>query len=145
MRIAIGSDHRGFRLKEELRQYLESLGHVVLDKGTGSTESTDYPDYAFAVAEAVAGRRTQRGILICGTGIGMSMAANRVPGVRAALCNDTRLAGMSRRHNNANVLCIGAGVLTQRQAKRIVSIWLATGFDGGRHRRRLAKLDSNRG
>ena len=140
MRIAIGSDHRGFRLKEQLKEHLERQGHRVLDFGTMTTDAVDYPDYACPVAEAVAGRRAARGILICGTGIGMSIAANRFPGVRAALCNDGRSARMSRLHNNANVLCLGGDVMITAQAKRIVSVWLKTEFEGGRHARRVRKL-----
>ncbi len=137
MRIAIGSDHRGFRLKEKLKTHLAGRGHTVMDMGTDSKERTDYPVFAFRVAEAVRQRRVQRGILICGTGIGMSMAANRVQGVRAALCNDLGLARMSRLHNNANVLCLGGDILSQQKARGIVNLWLRTPFQGGRHRTRL--------
>ncbi|MEO0080716.1 MAG: ribose 5-phosphate isomerase B [candidate division WOR-3 bacterium] len=141
MKIALGSDHRGFSLKELLKDRLARAGHVVADLGTNTPERTDYPDFAFKVARSVARRKSDRGILVCGTGIGMSMAANRVKGVRAALCCNTRLARMSRLHNNANVLCLGSDTLTRNQALRIVRVWLATGFEGGRHTRRLKKLD----
>ena len=142
MRIALGSDHRGFGLKEYLKPWLARLGHAVADFGSGDAGRTDYPDFGFKVARAVARRRADRGILICGTGIGMSMAANRVKGVRAALCCTPRLARMSRRHNDANVLCLGGDVLTRAQALRIVRVWLATGFEAGRHARRVKKLDA---
>lgn len=141
MRIAIGSDHRGFRLKQKLVECLRGLGHTVLDLGTDGPDSTDYPDYAFAVARTVVRRRASRGILICSTGIGMSIAANRVPGARAALCGNVGLARLSRQHNNANVLCLGADTVTPARARRIVDAWLRTGFEGGRHRRRVRKLD----
>jgi ribose 5-phosphate isomerase B len=110
--------------------------------GTDSAERTDYPDFAFAVARAVAGRKAERGILICGTGIGVCIAANRVPGVRAAQCYTPTLARMSRLHNDANVLCLGGDVLTERQALCIVAIWLTTPFERGRHARRVKKLDA---
>lgn len=142
MRIAIGSDHRGFGLKEKLRPLLVRLGHTVRDFGTGGPERADYPDLALPVARAVARGRARRGVLICSTGIGMSIAANRVPGVRAALCHTPALAAMSRKHNNANVLCLGADVVTVRQASRIVAVWLKTEFEGGRHARRLARIES---
>ncbi|UCG42108.1 MAG: ribose 5-phosphate isomerase B [candidate division WOR-3 bacterium] len=142
MRIAIGADHRGLRLKKALKEHLESLGHTVLDLGTDRPETVDYPDYAHAVARTVASRRVRRGVLVCGTGIGMSMAANRTPGVRAALCCSDRMARMSRRHNNANVLCLGADLLGLAEAKRILVVWLGTRFEGGRHARRTKKLDS---
>jgi len=142
MRIALGSDHRGFALKEKLKAKLILAGYSVADFGTDSPEAADYPDFACRVAKAVTGRRAERGVLICGTGIGMSIAANRVRGVRAALCDTPRLARMSRRHNNANVLCIGSEVLTQKQALRILDAWLGERFEGGRHTRRVRKLES---
>ena len=141
MRIALGADHRGFRLKEKLRGYLEAQGHSMRDFGTDSAVRTDYPGYACLVARAVAARQVQRGILVCGTGIGMSIVANRVRGVRAALCSDVRLARLSRRHNNANVLCLGGDVTTFPRARAVVAAWLDTGFEGGRHRRRLTAID----
>ncbi len=143
MLIAFGSDHRGFRLKEKLKAAVERLGHKVEDCGTYSPDPADYPDYARLVANNVATRRAERGILICATGIGMSIAANRVAGVRAALCDSVWLARRSRLHNDANVLCLGAEVVTAKQAERIVRVWLVTEFEGGRHARRLRKLEQN--
>ncbi len=140
MKVALGADHRGFRLKEELKRWLASRGDEVIDFGPQSADRVDYPDYAFKVARAVARRRADRGILICSTGIGMSMAANKVPGVRAALADSVRLARLSREHNDSNVLCLGADVVPADQAKRIVSTWLAAEFAGGRHARRVRKL-----
>jgi ribose 5-phosphate isomerase B len=141
MKVALGADHRGFALKEKLKAYLERRGHAVADKGTYSTERADYPDYAFAVARAVAGGRAARGILVCSTGLGMTMAANRVRGIRAALCDSVRLARMAREHNDSNVLCLGAGVVGWPLVRRIVDVWLRTAFAGGRHRRRVLILD----
>lgn len=140
MTVALGADHRGFALKEQLRRYLAGAGHRVRDMGTFATASTDYPDYGFAVARAVAAGRAQRGILICATGIGMCIAANRFPRVRAALCASVRLARLSREHNDANVLCLGADTVSWPLARRIVRVWLGTQFAGGRHRRRRDKL-----
>jgi ribose 5-phosphate isomerase B len=140
MRIAVGTDHRGFALKEELKAWLAARGHEVLDYGTDSTERVDYPDFGFKVADAVQARKVQRGILICSTGIGMSIAANRFLKVRAALCTSVRLARLSREHNDANVLCLGADFVSAAEARRIVGVWLKTGFAGGRHERRVRKL-----
>lgn len=140
MKVALGADHRGFALKETLKQYLAAHGHETLDMGPADAERADYPDFAFKVAEAVDTGRAARGILICSTGIGMSIAANRLPRVRAALCDSPRLARLSREHNDSNVLCMGADVVTQAAAKRILSAWLKTEFAGGRHARRLAKI-----
>ena len=138
--IAIGSDHAGFELKEAVRKYLESLKISVKDFGTFSADSVDYPDYAFAVASAVAEGEFDRGILICGTGIGMSIVANKVKGIRAAECLTPYLAEVSRRHNNANVLTMGGRVLSVEEAREIVHIWLETPFEGGRHQRRVNKI-----
>ena len=140
MRIAVGADHRGFALKEELKAWLAARGHAVLDCGTDSTERVDYPVYAFKVADAVSRRGAERGILICSTGIGMSIAANRFSKVRAALCSSARLARLSREHNDANVLCLGADFVSVAGARRIVGAWLKADFAGGRHSRRLAKI-----
>ena len=140
MRIAVGADHRGFALKEELRAWLAALGHRVTDFGPASTERADYPDYAFKVAGAVQARKADRGILICSTGIGMSIAANRFPKVRAARCCSVRLARLSREHNDANVLCLGADFVSGAEARRIVGVWLKAGFAGGRHARRVRKV-----
>ena len=140
MRVALGADHRGFALKELLAQYLAARGHEVLDMGPASAERTDYPDHAFKVAEAVNSGRAARGVLVCSTGIGMSIAANRLPRVRAALCDSPRLARLSREHNDSNVPCLVADVVTRAAAKRILSVWLKTEFAGGRHARRLTKI-----
>ena len=141
MRIAVGADHRGFTLKEELKAWLAARGHEVLDFGTDSAERVDYPDYAFKVARAVVRRQVDRGILICSTGIGMSIAANKARGVRAALADSVRLARLSREHNDANVLCLGADFVSAAEARRIVGVWLKTEFAGGRHARRVRKLE----
>ncbi len=140
MKIALGADHRGFARKEELKKHLMRLGHKIIDLGTFSPERADYPDYAFAVARAVAKGRAQRGILICATGIGMSIAANKIPGIRATLCFNPTLAKLSREHNNANVLCLGTDWADTKTIKKIVSIWLNTSFTRGRHSRRIAKI-----
>lgn len=142
MKIALGADHRGFALKEKLKVYLQGLGHKVDDKGTFSQDSADYPDFAFLVAEAVQKGKADRGILICATGIGMSIAANKVKGVLAALCLNTKMARLCREHNNANVLCLSTNFLTLTQAKRIVRVFLETRFVVGRHRRRVKKITS---
>jgi ribose 5-phosphate isomerase B len=140
MKIAIGSDHRGYEPKRRLVALLQQLGHEVEDVGPQSKESVDYPDYAFQVAQAVSAGRVQRGILICGTGIGMCIAANKVSGVRAAPCHDRITAEMSRRHNDANVLCLSADLLSEELIERMVRIWLETEFEGGRHARRIEKI-----
>lgn len=140
MKIAIGADHAGFELKEKVKQRLAARGIEMLDKGTVSNESVDYPDFARKVAEDVAGRRADLGILVCGSGVGMSIAANKVPGVRAANVATEIEAEMSRRHNDANVLAIGARVLDDQQAFAIVDKWLASPFEGGRHQRRVDKI-----
>ena len=140
MKIAIGSDHGGYNLKEHIKKYLESKGVEFKDFGTNSTESCDYPDYAFRVASAVAGIQFDRGIIICGTGIGVSISANKVKGIRAALCTDTFSARMSREHNNANVLCMGERVIGTGVAIDIVEAWLKAEFTGGRHERRVGKI-----
>ena len=140
MKIMIGSDHRGFRCKQELTQQLVALGHTVQDVGCDSEESCDYPDFAEAVACAVADGRADRGVLVCGTGIGMSITANKVPGVRAALCLDEVTAEISRKHNNANVLCLAGDIANRHTIGRMAEVWLATEFDGGRHERRLGKV-----
>ena len=140
MRIAIGADHAGFQLKEALIKGVLAP-HEVLDLGTHSPhKSVDYPEYAFAVAEAVANEKAEYGILVCGTGIGMAMAASRVPGIRAATCTNVYMARMARAHNDANVLCLGGRVLGIGLAEEIVRVFLATPFEGGRHARRLALI-----
>src|SRR4051794_6439285 len=140
MNIAIGSDHRGYEAKRRLVTFLRSLAHEVHDVGPEGSESVDYPDYAFEVSRAVSEGRVQRGILICGTGIGMCIAANKVPGVRAAPCHDSITAEMSRRHNDANVLCLSADLLGEELIDRMVRIWLETEFEAGRHARRVDKI-----
>lgn len=140
MKIAIGSDHRGYETKRRLVPILQRMGHEVLDIGTDGNESVDYPDFAFEVAKAVSEGRVERGILICGTSIGMCIAANKVKGVRAAPCHDSITAEMSRRHNDANVLCLSADLLGEELIGRMVRIWLETEFEAGRHARRVDKI-----
>lgn len=140
MKVAIGCDHRGYGIKCKVVELLRRLGHEVFDFGTGSAEAVDYPDHAFLVAQAVSEARVHYGILICGTGIGMSIAANKVRGVRAAPCHDDITAELSRRHNDANVMCLSADLLGERLIDRMVEIWLKTPFEGGRHARRVEKI-----
>jgi ribose 5-phosphate isomerase B len=138
--VAIGADHGGYPLKEALKEFVAELGHEVIDCGTSGTESVDYPDFALAVAELVAQGRVGHGILIDGAGIGSCMAANKVPGVRAAMCYDKSTALNSREHNDANVLTLGAGFLGESLARQIVQTWLASPFGAGRHARRVDKI-----
>jgi ribose 5-phosphate isomerase B len=138
--VAIGCDHGGFEMKEHLKSYLAELGYHPLDCGTHSKESVDYPDFAYAVARQVADGTAFRGIIIDGAGIGSCMAANKVPGVRAAMCYDQATAVNSREHNNANVLTLGAGLIGHNLAQQIVNTWLKTDFGGGRHARRVEKI-----
>lgn len=140
MRISVGSDHRGLEVKQRLSELLQRLGHEVADEGTQTDQSVDYPDIAAIVAEKVSNGSVERGILICGTGIGMSITANKFPGVRAATCNDAVTAEISRRHNDVNVLCLAGDLLGQRSIDRLIEIWLTTAFEGGRHARRLEKI-----
>jgi ribose 5-phosphate isomerase B len=142
--IAIGADHGGVGLKDELKTMLETaeFGYTVLDCGTHGSDSVDYPDYAYAVAQLVANGRAWRGIMIDGAGIGSCMAANKVPGIRAAMCYDQATAVNSREHNNANVLTLGAGLIGDSLAKQIVATWLKSEFGGGRHGRRVDKIDA---
>ncbi len=140
MKIAIGSDHAGFKLKEEIKKFLEEKGIEVVDFGTSSEERVDYPDYAIPLAESVAKGEEDLGILICGTGIGMSIAANKVKGIRASLVSDVYSAHSAREHNNANVLCMGGRVLGTELAKEITNAWLNAKFLGGRHERRINKI-----
>ena len=137
MKIAIGSDHGGFELKEEIRAHLESQGIEVLDVGTNSQDSVDYPLYGFKVGEALNKGQADLGIVVCGTGLGISMAANKVPGIRAAVCTETYSARMAREHNNANVLALGGRVTGVGLALDIVDIFIKTPFAGGRHARRV--------
>ena len=141
MKLCIGADHAAFEAKERLAALLRRLGHEVTDAGTHSAESCDYPVFAGEVARAVAGGGCEFGILLCGTGIGMSIAANKVRGVRAALCHSVETASMSRRHNDANVLCMGARVLDPDLMEKILEEFLGTGFEGGRHARRLSLIE----
>jgi ribose 5-phosphate isomerase B len=148
MKIAVGSDHRGFEVKRRVVALLTQLGHQLIDMGPASRDSVDYPDFAVVVAEAVGRAQAERGILVCGTGIGMCIAANKVAGVRAAPCHDSITAEMSRRHNDANVLCLSADLLGEELIDRMVHIWLTTEFEGGRHARRVEKImkyEANRG
>ncbi len=138
--IALASDHAGFALKEVVKAELLSLGHRVLDLGTDGPASVDYPDFGKAAAEAVAGGKASRGVIVCGTGIGISIAANRHPGVRAALCHDATSARLSREHNDANILALGARLIGDEVAKECVRVFLSTAFAGGRHVPRVAKL-----
>ena len=140
MKVAIGSDHGGFRLKEELKALLTELTMDTHDFGTYTPESVDYPDISRQVAEAVAKGEYERGIIICGTGIGVSIAANKINGIRAALCNDVFSAKMSREHNDANILTLGERVIGPGLARMIVEVWLKTEFAGGRHACRVEKI-----
>jgi ribose 5-phosphate isomerase B len=140
MRIAIGSDHRGLTVKQRVVSLLQQLGHEVIDVGPAGPGSVDYPDFAFEAARAVGEGRADRGVLICGTGIGMCIAANKVRGVRAAPCHDSITAELSRRHNDSNVLCLSADLLGEELIERMVRIWLETPFEAGRHARRVDKI-----
>lgn len=140
MNIAIGADHGGYHLKEEIKAVLADLPVTVEDVGCDGTDSVDYPDYALPVAEKVAAGEADRGILICGTGLGMAISANKVKGVRCAAVSDTYSARMSREHNNANVLALGERVIGPGLAAEIVKVWLETPFAGGRHERRVSKM-----
>lgn len=146
-KIAIGSDHAGFAIKEALKKHLLEKGYDVADFGTDSEASCDYPDFAFQVADCVAAKKADKGVLICGTGIGMSMAANKHKGIRAACCSDTFSARMTRAHNDANVLCLGGRVVGFGLATDLVELFLNTEFEGGRHQVRvdmLTALDNNK-
>lgn len=138
--LIVGSDHAGVELKKELADVARELGYEINDVGTHSTESTDYPDYAHQVASAVS-RGEGLGLLVCGTGLGMSMSANRHPGIRAAVCGDVHSAAMARRHNDANVLCIGSRIVGTGLAGEILKAFLSSSFEGGRHERRVNKID----
>ncbi|NMC20875.1 MAG: ribose 5-phosphate isomerase B [Thermogutta sp.] len=140
MRIAIGSDHRGYQIRPRIVEWLREKGHEVIDVGSHSQDPVDYPDIAEAVAAKVSQGEVDRGILLCGTGLGMCIAANKVRGIRAVPCHDDLTADMSRRHNDANVLCLSADLLGERLLFRIMEIWLNTPFEGGRHARRLEKI-----
>ena len=139
--IAVASDHAGFDLKEILKRDLQEAGHAVLDLGTNSTTSVDYPDFGQALAEVVATGRAEKGVLVCGTGIGISIAANRNPGIRAAVVHDVTSARLSRQHNDANVVALGARLTGTEVAREALRVFLATPFEGGRHAGRVAKLN----
>ena len=140
MKVAIASDHRGYHLKEKVISLLRAEGHDVLDLGPSTEESVDYPDFAALVAGRVSDGSVDRGVLICGTGIGMAIAANKFPGVRAAACVDEVTAELSRRHNDLNVLCLSGDLISSRVTERLVQIWMSTEFEGGRHQRRVEKI-----
>ena len=140
MKISIGCDHGGFALKQTLRDHLQAQGHELVDVGCYSQDSCDYPDFGAAAARLVAEGQCARGIVICTTGIGISIAANKVKGVRCALCSEPLSAELTRRHNNANMLAMGAGIIGPMMAERIVDIFLDTAFEGGRHERRVNLL-----
>jgi ribose 5-phosphate isomerase B len=139
-RIVIGSDHAGFAVKESIRKYLQAAGYAVDDQGTSSEESVDYPDYGKAVGDRVASKQADLGIAVCGSGIGISIAANKVPGIRAALAHDVVTARLAREHNDANVLALGGRIVTPEAALEMVQIFLTTAYLGGRHQRRVDKI-----
>jgi len=141
MRIALGSDHRGFKLKNQLIDYLKQAGHEITDFGCYSEESADYPDFAAHVCRSIAKKQSDVGILVCGSGIGMSITANKFKGIRAALCCNAEMASRARRHNNANVLCLGADFLDDKTATEITGNFISTQFEGGRHQGRLDKIE----
>ena len=145
MKISMGSDHGGYALKERIKAYLTEKGHEVIDCGTDSTASCDYPVFGEAAARKVASGECERGIVICTTGIGISMAANKVRGVRCALCSEPYSAEMTRRHNDANMLAMGAAMIGPMMAERITDVFLTTEFEGGRHARRVGLVDSIEG
>ncbi|WP_320046557.1 ribose 5-phosphate isomerase B [uncultured Ilyobacter sp.] len=141
MIIALGADHGGFQLKEKIKEHLIEKGHEILDLGAHSKESVDYPEFGRAVGEAVLDKKAECGIIVCGTGIGISIAANRIKGVRAALCTDTTMARLTRQHNDANVLALGARIIGDVLALDIVDTFLSTEFEGGRHAVRIGKIE----
>ena len=140
MRIAVGTDHRGYSIRSKVIELVERLGHEAEDMGSFSGDAVDYPDIASIVSRKVSHGEVDRGILVCGTGLGMCIAANKFHGVRAAPCHDDLTAEMSRRHNDANVLCLSADLLGERRIYRMVELWLSTSFEGGRHARRVEKI-----
>lgn len=140
MKIAVGNDHRGVAVKLRLVGLLNELGHEIYDLGANSPASVDYPDFAIPVAEAVSSGKAERGILICATGHGMCIAANKVAGIRAANCRDVVDAELSRRHNDANIMCLSADLIGEEQVEKMVRTWLTTDFEGGRHARRTEKI-----
>ena len=140
MKLSVAADHRGFQAKERMKAFLSELGHEAQDFGTDSPKPYDYPDSGYPAAKAVVEGQAERGILFCGTGIGMSLTANKVRGIRAALCHDEVSVDMARRHNDANILCLPADLLGEKQMMQIIRIFLEATFDGGRHLRRINKL-----
>jgi ribose 5-phosphate isomerase B len=140
MKIAVGSDHRGFEAKQLIKGVVSELGHDCIDFGTGDNNPVDYPDFAYAVATAVSRKEADRGILVCATGLGMSIAANKIKRIRAALCHDELSAQISRDHNDANVLCVSGDQIGQVLLRKMVEVWLSTKFSGGRHQRRVKKI-----
>ena len=141
MIISMGADHAGFSVKEKIREYLESKGYILLDKGAYSEDSVDYPEFGHAVGNSVQSGESEKGIVVCGSGIGISMAANKIEGIRAALCTSAEHAQMSRLHNDANVLAIGARMTDYDVITDIIDTWLSTDFEGGRHSRRVNKIE----
>ena len=141
MKIVVGSDHAAYELKEAIKEKLISEGHEVIDVGCDSTESVDYPKYGHAVGRTVASGEAERGIAVCGSGIGISIACNKVPGIRAALCTSVEMAEMCRRHNNANVVCMGARMISRELAFDIIDKWMTTDFEGGKHLRRINEIE----
>jgi len=140
MKIAVGSDHRGYEAKQVVKAIIAQMGHECIDFGTDGTTPVDYPDLAYTVAKAVSDAQAERAILICATGLGMSIAANKVRGIRAALCHDELSAQISRDHNDTNVLCLSGDQIGQVLLRKIVEVWIGTEFSGGRHRRRVNKI-----
>ena len=141
MKIVVGSDHAAYELKEAIKEKLTAEGHEVIDVGCDSPESVDYPKYGHAVGRTVASGEAERGIAVCGSGIGISIACNKVPGIRAALCTSVEMAEMCRRHNNANVVCMGARMISQELAFDIIDKWMTTDFEGGKHLRRINEIE----
>lgn len=141
MKVSIGSDHAGFELKEIIARWLKKSGYEISDKGTFSAEKVDYPDFAALVAEEVAQGKTQRGILVCGSGVGVTIAANKVKGIRAANCYNEEIAALSRAHNDANILALGARFLNADLALKITEVWFKQEFENGRHQRRIEKIN----
>ncbi len=140
MKIAIGSDHRGFEAKQQIKAIVTQLGHECIDVGTNDSNPVDYPDIAYAAATAVSEKKADRAILVCATGLGMCIAANKVKGIRAALCHDELSAQISRDHNDANVLCLSGDQIGETLLRKMVEVWLKTKFSGGRHLRRVKKI-----
>jgi ribose 5-phosphate isomerase B len=140
MKISIGADHAGFEMKERVKEYLGTRGHDVVDEGTHSIESTDYPPFAFRVAEAVRDGKVERGILLCDSGNGIAIAANKVGGIRATICLNVKMSELARRHNDSNILVLASGFTAPEALIPILDTWLTTTFDGGRHARRVAQI-----